>query len=171
MVETELHRRAPAYPSEPRSLPTVIIRTDDPQYFPSSSAQVQKVVEIVSKISDDITAMRASSGRDAVGGSRDIIGSASEARFADLAKQWRSGVVRDSTVLDMATHPAYQQVIGMGRTAVPFILRELARSPDHWFWALKAITGEDPVPEEERGDLRRMAQAWLIWGARNGYDF
>jgi len=57
----------------------------------------------------------------------------------------------------------------MGRGAVPLILAELRKKTEHWFWALKAITGEDPVREEDRGNLERMAQAWLIWGARNDY--
>ena len=29
---------------------------------------------------------------------------------------------------------------------VPLILAELEHEPDQWFWALEAITDEDPVP-------------------------
>ena len=36
--------------------------------------------------------------------------------------------------------------------------------PDHCFVALMRITGEDPVPDEAKGDLDRMAEAWLSWG-------
>ena len=67
-------------------------------------------------------------------------------------------------------HPAYQQIVGMGRSAVPFILKELANGPGHWFWALRAISGEDPVSPKDRGDVLKMTNAWLVWGARNGYD-
>ncbi|MBI5685969.1 MAG: hypothetical protein HZC54_12930 [Verrucomicrobia bacterium] len=88
-----------------------------------------------------------------------------------LAEQWRSETRRCSTLLEMATHPAYQQIIGMGHTVVPYLLKDLAKKPEHWFWALKAITAEDPVPEADRGNLERMTQGWLIWGARNGYEF
>jgi hypothetical protein len=49
------------------------------------------------------------------------------------------------------------------------IMRELESSPDHWFWALHAITGADPVPESSRGVMRDMVKAWLDWGAQNGY--
>lgn len=62
----------------------------------------------------------------------------------------------------MAMHPAYQQIIGMGREAVPLILRDLQRRPDHWCWALAHITGEDPVPAE-------VAEAWLDWGRQNSH--
>jgi len=61
----------------------------------------------------------------------------------------------------------------MGKlVAVPLILRDLhmkAEDPDHWFWALQALTGDDPVPEDARGDMRQMAAAWLDWGHRSGY--
>jgi hypothetical protein len=67
-------------------------------------------------------------------------------------------------------HPAYQQIIGLGPKAVPLIVRSLRNEPDHWFWALKAITGEDPVAVDDRGDLRRMTESWLAWAAARGYE-
>ena len=57
----------------------------------------------------------------------------------------------------------------MGNPAVPLLLEELRREPDHWFWALEAITQENPVPEDAAGKVRLMAQAWVEWGAREGY--
>jgi hypothetical protein len=51
----------------------------------------------------------------------------------------------------------------MGEKALPFIYFELQKEPDHWFWALKAITCEDPVPKEQRGNLQLMTIAWLKW--------
>jgi hypothetical protein len=93
-----------------------------------------------------------------------------EMRFRELVLQWksaRSALSSSSTIIAM--HPAYQHIIGMGVPAVPLILRELARELDHWFWALKAITGEDPVPSEHRGRMRQMAADWLQWGRERGY--
>jgi hypothetical protein len=49
------------------------------------------------------------------------------------------------------------------------ILAELEARPDHWFWALNAITGSDPVPQADRGIMEKMAKAWLAWGAEHGY--
>jgi len=91
------------------------------------------------------------------------------AKFLKLAAQWREDTAFCSSVLEMATTPAYQQIIGMGRSALPHIFQELSKQPDHWFWALKAITCEDPVPDEDKGNLQRMTAAWLVWGARSGY--
>jgi hypothetical protein len=70
----------------------------------------------------------------------------------------------------MTSHPAYRQIASMGHRALPLILRELRREPDHWFWALKEITKVNPVPEADRGDIEKMAKHWLAWGRAQGYD-
>jgi hypothetical protein len=85
-------------------------------------------------------------------------------RFQALLRQWKADVGPLSSVTEMAMHPAYQRIIGLGREAVPLLLRELAKEPDHWFWALKAITGVDPVEPAHRGRVKDMADAWLLWG-------
>ncbi len=66
-------------------------------------------------------------------------------------------------------HTAYQQIIGMGPIAIPFILIEMQKRSGHWFWALKSITGEDPVPPESRGIINEMAKAWINWGINQRY--
>ncbi len=65
-------------------------------------------------------------------------------------------------------HPAYQQIIGMGDRALPLIFKDLRREPDHWFWALQAITGENPVSEQNAGDLEAMTGDWLVWASTHG---
>jgi len=69
----------------------------------------------------------------------------------------------------LASHHAYQRIIGMGDQAIPLLLRELQREVDLWFWALEAITGEDPVRAEHRGNIDEMARDWIIWGKERGY--
>jgi len=83
--------------------------------------------------------------------------------FMKHSAEWRKDCAHLSSASEMATHPAYQQIIGMGREALPFILQELEREPDHWFLALRAITQEDPVPEEHRGRIKMMADDWIRW--------
>jgi hypothetical protein len=88
-------------------------------------------------------------------------------RFQELADTWREETKYYSSTQEMVLNPAYLQIIGMGRDALPFILAELRRQPDHWFWALWAITGgEDPVPPEDKGDLKAMTRHWLQWAER-----
>ncbi len=85
-------------------------------------------------------------------------------RFAVLAARWREETRALSSVSQIAMHPAYQEIIGMGGEVVPFILEEVAREPNHWFWALRAITGEDPILPTQRGRVGEMAAAWVAWG-------
>lgn len=68
----------------------------------------------------------------------------------------------------MAMVPEYQRIIGMGPAALPLILDSLRREPEHWYWALEAITGENPVPPEDRGDIQKTADLWVAWGREQG---
>jgi hypothetical protein len=103
---------------------------------------------------------------------REVISDA--ARFEALRLRWHQQRGATSSITQMALCPAYQRIIGMGAKAIPFILRELEDrkdDPDHWFWALQAITGEEPVPAEHRGDMKEMARDWLEWAYLAGYDW
>ena len=89
-------------------------------------------------------------------------------RFQALRGDWKSKTRHLSNTAQIALVFSYQQIIGMGPEVVPLILRDLERETDHWFWALEAITGENPVKQEDAGDMSASAQAWLDWGQRNG---
>ena len=68
-------------------------------------------------------------------------GVAARQRFAELALEWRQATAPLSSTTARSTHPAYQQIIGMGPAAVPLILRELDREGGQWFWVLMAARG------------------------------
>lgn len=91
-------------------------------------------------------------------------------RFLILKARWEAETAVLSSVSEIAMHPAYQQIIGMGHIAIPLILAEIREKPGHWFWALKSITGEDPVVPEQRGRMKEMTEAWLCWGKKQGYN-
>jgi hypothetical protein len=92
-------------------------------------------------------------------------------RFGTLAAEWR--ITRDEFVSGISNFilPAYQQIIGLGPAVLPLIFAELEKQLDDWFWALRAITGENPVPEEHLGDLEAMRKDWLLWAAANGLQW
>lgn len=90
-------------------------------------------------------------------------------RFRELANQWKAECALISSTNDMATNFAYQQIVGMGPDVLPILLEEMQREPDHWSWALRAITGENPVQPEHRGKLSLIAQDWIAWGKERGY--
>jgi hypothetical protein len=89
-------------------------------------------------------------------------------RFNRLMGEWKEQSRFLSNSAQMAMLPAYQRIIGMGAPVVPLILAELSREPDQWFWALEAITEENPVPREALGNVNLMAKAWIEWGEREG---
>lgn len=92
-----------------------------------------------------------------------------EKEFNALAEQWYLETLHSSGYLDKALHPSYQRIIGLGKDVIPFILRELQDAPTDWFWALRALTGEDPTTPAQSGKKDKMAKAWLKWGKENGY--
>ncbi len=87
-----------------------------------------------------------------------------------LADEWERDRPRGTDIEQMTKHSAYQRIIAMGKSAVPWLLQRLAEKPDHWFVALNAITGARPVLPESRGRIKEMTQAWLDWGRQQGYD-
>jgi hypothetical protein len=92
-----------------------------------------------------------------------------ELRFQALASEWKAQRGYTSSITKMSMHHAYQQIIGLGPRAIPLLLRELEREPDHWFWALKVLTGINPVPPEARDKIEKMAEHWVSWGRQQGY--
>ena len=57
-----------------------------------------------------------------------------------------------------------------GAPAIPLILRRLAARGGQWFAALRSLTGENPVPAGDRGDIEAITRAWLRWGDEHGYS-
>lgn len=91
-----------------------------------------------------------------------------QGQFNHLVELWKAGRGPTSTAVAMATHPAYKRIISMGRPALPMILKELSAHRDHWFIALGTIAGTNPVRAADRGNVARMADAWVAWGQEQG---
>jgi hypothetical protein len=89
-------------------------------------------------------------------------------RFSQLAAQWKRERGPYSSSARLAAHPAYQQIIALGAGVIPLLLEELEHNLDHWFRALHALTGANPVAAEHNGDLAAMRKDWLRWGREQG---
>jgi hypothetical protein len=79
-----------------------------------------------------------------------------EQRFAELAEKWEYGTRFTSSVTRITKHPAYREIIAMGKQAVPFIVKRLEHGPVRWAWALREIEGASPVPAEAKHDEKRI---------------
>jgi hypothetical protein len=88
--------------------------------------------------------------------------------FQHLLKAWKEEkrFISSMTAIEGSSH--YLGIIALGQAAVPLLLQELVHRPDYLFTALRRITGEDPVPADDRGNLRRMTEHWIAWGRRTG---
>jgi hypothetical protein len=86
--------------------------------------------------------------------------------FATLAAEWRSATGFESSLERKVLNRAYQRIIGLGPQVVPYILDDLNNSPDHWYWALTAIVGEDKAAGQMT--MTAAAEAWLAWGRSIG---
>jgi hypothetical protein len=90
-------------------------------------------------------------------------------KFRRLAAAWRNDVALLSSTRARETHPAYLSIIALGAAVVPLLLGDLEANQTHWFTALAHITGADPVPEADAGNVPRMVQAWLDWARQQGF--
>lgn len=95
-----------------------------------------------------------------------------EARVVDLGERqkfkadyatWLEDSMFDSLPNMMREHHSFREIIQSGERVVPLIASELRRRPSFLFLALEDITGEDPVPDEARGNLKATVSAWLAW--------
>lgn len=89
-------------------------------------------------------------------------------KFTALARKWTRETERFSNLNKIVMHPAYLQIIALGPSVIPEILQQLSRGPDHWFFALRALTqGEDPATGTTT--MKAAAEAWVSWGREHGY--
>lgn len=93
--------------------------------------------------------------------------------FNEQVRKWKDATSHLSSISRMISHPAYLRIIGLAKDSVgneieKLILAEMQSEPDHWFAALTAITGHDPVQPEHNFD--EAIEAWLAWGRDNGIN-
>lgn len=89
-------------------------------------------------------------------------------RFYRLVSQWRAQTLHSSFTEQKVQHSAFRQIVDMGESAVPLILKEIATHTDFLYLALQLITGENPVPERDRTSARAAIDAWILWADRAG---
>lgn len=91
--------------------------------------------------------------------------------FHENVDRWKDETAHLSSITKALAHPSYLRIIGLANKSTDhsierLLLHELEAEPDHWFAALTAITGEDPVKPED--DFDGAVNAWLQWGKTRG---
>jgi hypothetical protein len=91
--------------------------------------------------------------------------------FWTVAHKWKRETAMSSIVYDKITNPYYMQIIGMGITfkdkVIKLILEDLKGGTEHWHYALKSITNQNPVPKGQVNNLKIVRESWLKWGEEN----
>jgi GAF domain-containing protein len=94
-----------------------------------------------------------------------------EARFNALAAKWKVDTQTSLLMTQKCTDPSYQRIIGMGQQILPLLLNKISEpSGEDWFWALSAITDENPIKLEHRGIIDKITEDWIKWGRSQGYE-
>lgn len=91
--------------------------------------------------------------------------------FREQVEIWKDQTSHLSSITKAIAHPSYLRIIGLAKESTDheierLLLHELESEPDHWFAALAAVTGEDPVKPEHNFD--ESVGAWLAWGRERG---
>ena len=92
-------------------------------------------------------------------------------KFDELASEVEQDCMLVSSPSQIALHPAYQKIIGMGERIIPLLIKKLNEIPTMWFWALESISGYNPVPQNHKGNIPVMVKDWQNWYNENGKRF
>ena len=79
-------------------------------------------------------------------------------KFLRLRERWGQETAFTSSPRDLFLHSAYQQIIGLGPQAVPHVMSALRDDPGLWLWALHAMTGANPIPDDFDGGTQQVAE-------------
>ena len=90
-----------------------------------------------------------------------------EIEFNELAAKWKQETMAVSSLTKIYAHPAYQRIMAMGEDGLPFVLKELQKNTDHWFYALKFMAGKNI--SEGITNIEDAKAAWLEWGYKNNH--
>jgi hypothetical protein len=92
-----------------------------------------------------------------------------EQEFTLLANRWKRETAFDANLSKIVMHPDYQRIMAMGSGVIPLILRDLAKRPAHWFWALHNLVRDGEDPAEGLTTIEEARRAWLKWGHDHQY--
>ncbi len=102
-----------------------------------------------------------------------------ESSFNILADKWEEDTALFSLMDQIAQHPAYQLILGMGEKGIPLIMRRIEQQGGLWYHALETITGiPSPAGTTQKNadgwyavDVKKVNASWLKWGREQGYEW
>jgi hypothetical protein len=68
--------------------------------------------------------------------------------------------------------PSYLKIVEMGEEVIPLLLERINYDDlNGWLYVtcLFAITKEQPLKQEDAGNITAIGKAWIEWGKEKGY--
>ena len=84
-----------------------------------------------------------------------------EERFRQLEAIWSAETGHLSSATKIINHPAFQEILQLGPAVIPLMLADLKKQPSFWVWALPDLTGANPVPLSDGGNIAKMTEAGM----------
>lgn len=88
-------------------------------------------------------------------------------RFDFYNSIWKNETIFSSSISEITNNSAYRSIIGLGQEVLPFIIDDLKHNDSHWFYALEALTGQNPIKENHKGVVPLMKEDWIEWAKEN----
>jgi hypothetical protein len=88
-------------------------------------------------------------------------------RFDFYNSIWKNETIFSSSISEITNNSAYRSIIGLGQEVLPFIIDDLKTNDNHWFYALEALTGQNPIKENHKGIVPLMKNDWIEWAKEN----
>lgn len=95
-------------------------------------------------------------------------------KFEELKAQWKQETMHLSRMDKVIEHPAHQEIIQMGKKALPLIFQDIIQNNNcDWMATLYLIVKEidelPHFPEEIRGKYVECHRIWLEYAVKRGY--
>lgn len=88
--------------------------------------------------------------------------------FYLLADRWLRETEMCSSSHEILEHAAYGEIIDLGWSVLPYVLREIESDGDRcWLSVMEAIAGD--VVLRNHDSIDSLSAAWLDWGRSSGY--
>ena len=88
-------------------------------------------------------------------------------QFDYLNNTWQAETLFSSSINEIVNNSAYRSIINLGGDVLPLIINDLKTTENHWFYALEAITGHNPIKAENKGIVSFMKNDWIEWAENN----
>lgn len=86
-----------------------------------------------------------------------------EEKFNFLKNKWEKETAPISSVSEIINNKNYLEILKMGEIIIPLVIKDLEETNNHWFYLLFSLTGENPVPKKNAGDMVKMTNDWVKW--------